>query len=174
MATTLPADLRTLTEEELVALVATCSDDEDALDALLAELDTREDDADSDDPAHEPSEEERLRDLVTQSRRPGETLDQCVDRMYGEHTYQRYLAAETYCRGRMLRRADESADVIDPYTLFHGPARAAAKHASEELMAWWRENGRETWIEFKYRHLGRPGDRAAADRARRATQDWIR
>ena len=168
MATTLPADLHTLTEEELVALVAQCSDDETALEALLAELDTR----DSDDAA-EVREEERKRDLVQQSRRPGETLDQAVDRMYGEHTYQRYLAAETYCRGRMLNRESESAGV-DPYSLFHGNARAAAKHASEELIQWWSYNGRQTWIEYKFEMLGRPGDAAAAALAARRTQDYIR
>lgn len=170
MSADLPTELHLLTEEQLVELVATIGDDADALDLVLAELDGREDNT------PEPTEEERRKDLVAQNRNPGETLDQTVDRMYGEHTYQRFAEADEACCGRMLKRVYEgNRDVqIEPYTLFHGPARAAAKYASDELIQWWKDNGRETWIEYKFAMLGRPGDAAAAAKARRATQDWIR
>lgn len=162
--------LTELTEDELAALVVTHADDADALAAILAEMDAREDEI------AEPTEEQRRADLVAQSRRPGESLDQTVDRMYGEHTYDRYLAAEEACRGRMLKREFESdrGDAVDPYTLFHGTARRAAKYASRELLDWWTANGRLTWVEYRYQMLGRGSDAAGAAKARRMTQDWIR
>ncbi len=171
MATTaLPANLSTVSDDDLILLVATVADDEDALGLVLAELDRRDDDE------PEPTEEQRRADLIAQNRLPGETLDQCVDRMYGEHTALRFDEASEECRGRLLNREYEGRRdlAIDPYSLFHGPARAAAKYASTELMDWWKANGRQTWIEYKFAMLGRPGDAAAAARAARATQDWIR
>jgi hypothetical protein len=167
--TTAPAtDLTLVDDDALVAMVATATTDTE-LDAVLAEIDRR--DAEVDEP--EVTEEERRRDLVRQERREGESLDQTVDRMYGAQTLIRYHQAEDECRGHLLNDAGEAAG-IDPYTLFHGPARAAARYASEELMDWWRANGRQTWIEYKAEMLGRPSDQRAAAEAARRTADILR
>ncbi|MEK6443560.1 hypothetical protein [Pseudonocardia sp. T1-2H] len=167
--TTAPAALTEATDEELVSMVATAATDEE-LDAVLAEIDRR----DSVEYAEiEPTEEEQRRALVAAERRKGESLDQTVDRMYGDITRHRYEQAEDACRGHLLNAAGEAAH-IDPYTLFHGPARNAVRYASEELVDWWRENGRKTWIEYKAEMLGRPSDQRAAAEAAARTADILR
>ena len=163
---TIPTDLHALSDEALVQMVAEHGDDPALLDLLLAELDTR--DAD-----HEPTEQERLRDLVQQQRRPGESLDSVVMRLYEDELERWYVDAENACRGKMLSKEGERAGV-DPGSLFRGSARTAAKYASRELIEWWMANGRTTWIEYQYLMLGRPGDAACAAAAARATQDYIR
>lgn len=169
MMATLP-NLTALSDEALVEMVATLSDNDAELELVLTELDRRDIEEQAD---REPTEEERRQDLLKQSRKPGESLDQLVDRMYGEATELLYLAAEAATNGYMIKK--EFAHLgIDPYSLFHGPARAAAKYASRELMDWFRANGRVTWIEYKYAMLGRSSDAAAAARAARATADYIR
>jgi hypothetical protein len=119
----------------------------------------------------EVDEATQLRVMLAEERRTGETLDQTVDRVYGEITYQRYVQAEDDTRGHMLNAAGLAAEV-DPYSLFHGPARRAAKYASRELLDWWKENSRVTWIEFKAQRLGRPSDIRAAAAAKRRAHDF--
>jgi hypothetical protein len=157
-----PTDLTVLTDDELVALLSTYAHDDDMVTAVLTEMEDRE----ADVPVAE-----QLADLVRAERREGESLDQTVDRMYGEFTYARYLAAEEACQGHLLNKAGIEADV-DPYSLFHGNARRAAKYASRELLDWWKEHRRIIWIQFKADRLGRPSDIRAAAAARRIAADF--
>jgi hypothetical protein len=157
-----PTDLTVLPDDELVALLSTYAHDDDTVTAILTEMEDRE----ADIPVVE-----QLADLVRAERRDGESLDQTVDRMYGEFTYTRYLAAEEACRGHLLNKAGIAAD-IDPYSLFHGNARRAAKYASRELLDWWKEHRRIIWIEFKAEYLGRLSDVRAAAAARRTAADF--
>ena len=50
--------------------------------------------------------------------------------------------------------------------LFSGSATIARKYASEELLQWWLENGRETLGSFRYRMYGWDYDRKAAQTVR--------
>jgi hypothetical protein len=50
--------------------------------------------------------------------------------------------------------------------IFSGSATIARKYASEELLQWWRENGRETLGSFRYRMYGWDNDRKAAQTVR--------
>lgn len=158
-------DVTTMTDDQLAAAVTVHGHNDDMVTALITELERR----DAQD--HEVDETTRLRDLVAQERRTGETIDQTVDRMYGNVTFERYLAAENATRGHMLNPVGLAA-AVDPYSLFHGPARRAAKYASRELLDWWQVNGRVTWIEFKAERLGRPSDIRAAAAARRRAHDF--
>lgn len=166
MTATITEPIGQISDDELVELLNANLHDDDLVDAVLAELERRE----------EPQEElvdeaAQLRAMLEQDRRPGESLDQLVDRLYGDATYARYVEAENATRGHMLNRAGLAAEV-DPYSLFHGPARRAAKYASRELLDWWQENGRVTWIEYKARMLGRPSDIRAAAAAKRRAADF--
>lgn len=66
---------------------------------------------------------------------------------------------ETYREGMYRRASDDLGGVllnrearergIDSWSLFIGSRRRAERWASEELIAWWRENGRMTYAEFE-------------------------
>jgi hypothetical protein len=153
------------TDAELIALLDKHADHDDTVGAILAELDNRDADELA---AEEVDEQTRLADMVRQQRRAGESLEQTVDRMYGEHTAERHDQAENATRGHMLNRKG-LAKGVDPYSLFHGPASRAAMYASEELMGWWKANGRMPWIAYMAMMLGRPSDiRKAREVMRRA------
>jgi hypothetical protein len=98
-------------------------------------------------------------------RRPGETLDQAVRRLYSEHVHEQWLAAENATRGHLLSREGQRAG-IDPVSLFSGPAVRARKYASEDLLRFWADNPRVTFVEFRAATLGRASDIEAAQRAR--------
>ena len=50
--------------------------------------------------------------------------------------------------------------------IFSGSVSVAHKYASEELLQWWRENGRETLASFRFGMYGWEQDRKAAQTAR--------
>jgi len=106
-------------------------------------------------------ERQERRAAVEGERRPGETLDQAVRRMYDQWVYEQYLQAEADTRGVLLTREGVAAG-IDPISLFSGPRDRARKYASEELKRWWVDHPRMTFTEFKADALGRESDRRAA------------
>jgi hypothetical protein len=65
----------------------------------------------------------------------------------------------------MLSREGKRANV-DPITLFSGPTARARKHASEDLLRWWADNGRMTYAEFRAQILGRESDVESAKKTR--------
>lgn len=59
-----------------------------------------------------------------------------------------YERAADECRGVLLN-ARGRAQGIDPYSLFIGPAVRVAAYGSEELVEWFKTNGRPTVDEFE-------------------------
>lgn len=59
-----------------------------------------------------------------------------------------FLRASRELRGELLN-AHGRALRIDPYSLFMGNAARATCYASEELIAWWAEQGRPTVAAFE-------------------------
>lgn len=84
---------------------------------------------------------------------------------YDSYVYIQYLQAEEECRGNMLN-AEGRAKGIDPMSLFSGPNAVAAAYASPELKTFFGNNGRVTYVEWRYSALGRQSDRRAAQTAR--------
>lgn len=157
------------TDDQLAAMVSEYAADDAVLTAVLDEIERRDRCARADEAAAQ--EQAQRVAMVADERRAGESLEQTVDRMYGEFTYTRYLAAEDATRGHMLNAKGQAAG-IDPYELFHGPAKRAAAYASPELARWFKEHGRISWIEYKAQMLGRAGDVRKAAQARRNAADY--
>ncbi|MEV1003411.1 phage minor capsid protein [Nonomuraea sp. NPDC050202] len=105
------------------------------------------------------------RQVAEQMRRPGETLDQVVRRLYDEWIEVQFVAAERYTRGILTNAAGRAAG-IDGRTLLSGPQARADRYASDELRAWWEQHPRMTLVEFRAQMLGRASDRRAAQRAK--------
>lgn len=108
--------------------------------------------------------------LVDASRRPGETRDQTVRRLYADHVRIQYLAAEQHTRGHMLSSIARSRGV-DPQTLFSGPSRRAYGWASDDLKEFWEQHPRMTYVEFRADMLGRASDRKRAASAKATKHD---
>lgn len=179
MPSAVAVDITKLTEDELTAELTAAGDDEIRIEAVLAEMERRDAiDArinelvekgytyrDAYAEAHDLDPEELDRQeraaMVASARQAGESLEQVVDRLYGEMTRARYVRAEDECRGQLLNQAGRAAG-LDPYLFFHGPASRVRKYASDELRSWFRDNGRMTWIEYKAQMLGRASDVAKA------------
>lgn len=67
-----------------------------------------------------------------------------------------YERAADECRGVLLN-ARGRAQGIDPYSLFVGPAVRVAAYGSEELVEWFKANGRVTVDEFEANWLDARG-----------------
>ncbi|MFI6497170.1 phage minor capsid protein [Nonomuraea typhae] len=115
------------------------------------------------DPAELDRQERRA--LLEADRRPGEDIDQTVRRLYAEWLDQMYERAEQATNGVLLNVEGRAARINDR-SLFSGPAARARKHASEELLRFWQDNGRLTLTEFRAQWLGRESDRRAAEQIR--------
>lgn len=179
---TMLARLAGMTEEELTDLLPVLADIPDAVDAILAELDTREAapladvitlPVQQEAPAEAPAtaDDERRAWLNDQRQIIGgkrETIVQCADRLYGEMIDERWPLAEEACRGHVLTRAGEAAQ-IELRSLFYGNASRAVKWASDELLTWWEENGRQSWAEWMWDVTGHA---RYADDARKARAQW--
>lgn len=94
----------------------------------------------------------------------GRSFDELTRAAFRDHVYTEWLRAEAATNGFLLSAAGERTGV-DPRALWNGNAARAAKLASEELRAWWDENGRITLSEFRAEFLS-PA-RAGALRAAR-------
>lgn len=99
----------------------------------------------------------------------GDGLRDAARAAYTEHVRQLYRAAEDATNGYLLTN-DGEARGIDPRALFTGPEARARKWASEELRAWWDQNGRPTFDEFLAELLDDP---ATAARSRAARSDFL-
>lgn len=106
--------------------------------------------------------------LVDAARLPGERREQTLRRMYAEHVYLAYQAAEDATRGNVLSAAGR-AKGIEPASLWSGPAARARKYASDELKAWWEAHGgRQTWAQYRAQYVGGAPARRRAEAARLA------
>lgn len=72
---------------------------------------------------------------------------------FQEHAELVYQDAEAYCRGHMVNRAGQAANV-SYRSLFTGPESRARKYASEDLLRYWQDNGRITLDDFAAGLLG--------------------
>jgi len=176
---TLPA-LTHVSDDDLTAMIDAVADNDAALSHVLAELDRRDQEQAPTVPVQrvegEPTvtaDDERRAWLNAQREiRPDgkrETIVQCVDRLYGEMVDERLQKAEDECRGHLLTQAGFNAG-IDPRTLFYGNASRAVKWASDELLAWFEENGRPSWAEYM---LEWTGHTRYADDAAKARGQWV-
>lgn len=96
----------------------------------------------------------------------GAGFDELTRDSFENEANRAYLKAEDDTRGTLLNREGRAAG-IDPRSLFKGPDNRARRYASEELLAWWDENGRLTLEEHRAEWLG-SGAAAAASRAGRS------
>lgn len=98
------------------------------------------------------------------------TPDQMVEEEYQNYVMSQYNKALDDTNGNLLNKEGRAA-AKDNYDLsmniFSGQITTAQKYASEELMQWWRENGRETLGSFRYKMLGRASDKWYADNVRK-------
>lgn len=111
-------------------------------------------------------------------RQKGQTREQVARQMFHETTMLSMLRAEAWTGGNLLnraamaenaRRARRNEVQIHPLDLFSGPAPRARKWAADELKQYWAEvEPRVTYAEFRVKALGRPSDRRAAARVKRA------
>lgn len=103
------------------------------------------------------TEEKMRRDAAAESLRSagyaGKTFREMVKSAHAGDVAERYLHAESVCRGHMLNAAGKAAGV-DPESLFSGPAARARKYASEELAGYFRDHGRLTVEDFAAGLLG--------------------
>jgi hypothetical protein len=80
------------------------------------------------------------------------------------YVMQSYFDAEEKTGGALLNRRAREAG-IDVFSLFSGSAERASKYASDELKAYWQENGRHTAASHRYMILKRPSDKDAHEYA---------
>lgn len=109
-----------------------------------------------------------LRPTIRAGRRLTATQQARED--YEAYVVERYVQAETDCRGHLLNRAGRAADV-DPYSLFSGRYARVRRYGSEELREWFGRHGRLTWTEFRWQALHRESDRGHAYTAGRGGVD---
>lgn len=90
---------------------------------------------------------------------------QCRD-AYEQYNAAQYNRALEECSGVLLNTRGK-AKKVDSYSLFQGNANTAKAYASEELQAWWRNNGRRSYAAFRFSYLGNDRDRTSWERASR-------
>ena len=163
--------IRQLSDDDLTQLLDQVADREELVALILSVLDER--DATRDDHAPATAADERRAYLEdyreTDSKGRREPIVKAADRLYGDLTRERWEKAEEACNGQLLTPQGRSTGV-DSYSLFHGNASRAVKWASDELLAWWEENGRTSWAEHMYEYTGHA--RYASDAAR-ARGQWV-
>lgn len=177
-----------LSDDELAGLLTEHADDPEAIDRVLEIMDQRDaltaaaEQAD----ARYLAEQEAARaeantfhawtpdpDPVTAPTARAErklTPDQVASEEYQNYVMTQYSKALDDTNGVLLNKAGRAAAKNNPdleMNIFSGQIGVARKYASEELLQWWTENGRETLASFRYKLLGRPGDKWAADNVRK-------
>ncbi|GAA4059770.1 phage minor capsid protein [Actinomadura miaoliensis] len=78
----------------------------------------------------------------------GDRFEDLARQAYRDYVHAQWLAAEEATNGYLVTR-EGTARGIDPRSLFTGPEARARRWASDELKAWWDQNGRMTFDEFK-------------------------
>lgn len=176
-----PDRTREMTDQELADAFHDNLDDPATMDAIMACLDERDRERDQrreQQRAAEAAQRAWTRaaevaspppadPLHNPARRPARRLtkQEQAREEYEVALHAKYLAAEEATNGHMLN-ARGLALGIDPYTLFSGPARRATAYGSDELLSWFRENGRLTFKSFRHALLGWASDSGAARNAR--------
>lgn len=167
-----------LSDDELTELMIQYADtDPDAMDKILEIIDER---AVRDDAlrAFDAAEEARLaaeaaeRNVwgsvpdefksISGSPARGLSIDDQVREDYQAYVMTQYSKAMDDINGNFFkpefRGPGRRPAGIDEIVLFEGSSTTALKYASEELVAWWEQNGRHSLGSFRYGILGRRED----------------
>jgi hypothetical protein len=176
---------RDLTDGDLAALMSKHADDPEVFDKIMEIMDERDarwesvntivTGKDAADLIKDPPAPMVLdpKPLTNPAARKSRNLSQ---REVASEEYQNYAMAQ-YNRalddlnGVLLneagKRHSRGAGGYDTeMNIFTGSAVTARKYASEELLAWWEEQGRETLGSFRYKMYGWDTDRKAAQTVR--------
>lgn len=177
-----PESTAHLSDEELVNQLHSLDTDPEAIDAVLAVLEHRDqarDRARAEDEARRAAAAQRTWSaaadndawgvtaptdpLNNPARRParGLTKEQQTQEEYACALHAKFLAAEEATNGNMVNARGRALG-IDPYTLFSGPSRRAIAYGSDELLSFFRDNGRLTYRSYRYARLGWESDSKAA------------
>lgn len=111
------------------------------------------------DQPYEPTEHEEIGALAGNL-----TRDEYAREEWERYSMGAYLDAEERTGGALLNSRGREAG-IDAMSLFSGSAKRASKYASDELKAYWQQNGRHTAASHRYTLLGRASDRKAYEHA---------
>lgn len=99
----------------------------------------------------------------------GRSRRKLTQREQTREEYESYVAAQYFKAeedlGFLVNKKGQ-AKGIDAYSLFSGPISRARKYGSEELQAWFTQNGRQTLASFRHQMLGWESDRKAAQNSR--------
>lgn len=175
-----------MSDDQLVEMLTAKGDDPEAIDKILDVMDQREATAHdwtkwkaADNAAADAFDEEAHRasfggvdDLFftdTSSRTNpakkatrGLTKDQEVEEQYYAYNLSQRAKALEDTNGNFFNAAGRKAfrdGKITEELLFEGQVARAKKYASEEMIQWWEENGRQSKGSFRYNALQRPSDR---------------
>lgn len=167
-------------EDELAAALGDCWDDQQAIDAITARLDERDQERSlvkalpvttnrSAWTAWTQLEKESANTnmLDKPGYRPASrlTADQQARTDWETMKEVWFLSAEDECAGHLLNQRGRAAG-IDPRSLWTGSDAHALTYASPELEGWFARHGRITWTAFRGQAFGRRSDRAAVENAR--------
>ncbi len=164
-------------EDELMDMVGKYGDDPDALDSIFAAIDHK---AEMDvpvpdnvaiwgdasaylDPTPGTNPARRVERKLSRDEQAGEEFD-----AYVSTSYARALdsTAGNFISRKMAEEAKRRG--ITSESLFTGPVATAKKFASEELIAYWEEHGRQTFTSYRYHMFHAPSDAKAAEVVRRS------
>lgn len=161
------------TEDELMDMVGEYADDPDALDNIFAAIDRK---AEAEVPVPDnvaiwgdgsayidKSPAAKPARKLTRDEQTAEEFDAYVSTSYAralDHTAGNFIKASMAEEARRRGITSES--------LFTGPVATARKFASEELIAYWEQYGRQTFTSYRYHMFHMPADAKAAEVVRRA------
>jgi len=93
-----------------------------------------------------------------------ENVHQRASELFEQYVATQYDRAVIATNGQMLNEAGRRAG-IDSWSLFRGPVSRVKKYGSDELNSFFGQNGRHTFLSFRYSVFHWPADRKAWERA---------
>ncbi|ATW59895.1 capsid maturation protease [Arthrobacter phage Waltz] len=170
---------RHLSDDELDALIIEHSEDPDALDNVLEVIDQREAERNmwGKSPETQPAKYNTVAwNDPSPATNPAKSKARALDReeqvaeQFDAYVATQYAHALEYTAGNFLNAkhaAEAAARGLTSETIFLVPGKTAKKFASEELIAFWEENGRHSYTSYRYQMFNMPSDRSAAETVRR-------
>ncbi|ASR83601.1 capsid maturation protease [Arthrobacter phage LiSara] len=170
---------RHLSDDELDALIIEHSEDPDALDNVLEVIDQRDAERNmwGKSPDTQPAKYSTVAyDDPSPKTNPAKMKARNLDReeqvaeQFDAYVATQYARALEYTAGNFLNAkhaAEAASRGLTSETIFLVPGKTAKKFASEELIAFWEENGRHSYTSYRYQMFNMPSDRSAAETVRR-------
>lgn len=171
-----------LDDDQLMDLIGENAEDPDAIDSILQIIDEREErklsfGGGSFSPSTMPDKYDVV-DYADKSpktnpaARPERKLtrDEQVAEQFDAYVSMQYSRALEWTNGNFMKRSlEEEARRrgLTSESIFLAPAKVAKKFASEELLAFWEQHGRQTFTSYRYDMFRAPSDRKAAETVRR-------